>query len=90
MGGFEWDPKKAASNLAKHGVNFADAAVSLEDPLALTVPDPDLEGEERFICMAAGPASQVIVTVFAFVGPKVRIISARKASPSERKRYEKH
>jgi uncharacterized DUF497 family protein len=39
--GYEWDPRKAAANLAKHNVDFADAALSLEDPLALTMPDPD-------------------------------------------------
>ena len=37
MDGYEWDPRKAADNLRKHGVDFADAVVALEDPLALTV-----------------------------------------------------
>ena len=43
--GYEWDPAKAATNLRKHRVSFADAAVSLEDPRALTIPDPDASGE---------------------------------------------
>jgi uncharacterized protein len=87
--GYEWDPAKAAANLAKHKVDFADAALSLEDPLALTMPDPDAVGEERFVALAADPAGQVFVTVFAHVGANVRIISARRASPGERKRYER-
>ena len=41
MDGFEWDPAKAAANLAKHKVDFADAALSLEDLRALTISDPD-------------------------------------------------
>jgi uncharacterized DUF497 family protein len=55
MDGFEWDPAKAAANLAKHHVDFADAALSLEDPRARTVPDPDSTAEERFITLAADP-----------------------------------
>ena len=81
MDGFEWDPAKAAANLAKHHVDFADAALSLEDPRARTVPDPDSTAEE--------PQGTVLVTVYAYVAENRRIISSRKASPSERKRYEK-
>jgi uncharacterized protein len=87
--GYEWDPAKAAANLAKHHVDFADAALSLEDPLALTMPDPDAVDEERFVTLAADPTGRILVTVFAHVGDNVRIISARRASPGERKRYEK-
>jgi uncharacterized DUF497 family protein len=87
--GYEWDPVKAAANLAKHKVDFADAAVSLEDPLALTMPDPDAIGEERFVALAADPTGRILATVFAYVGANIRIISARRASPGERKRYEK-
>ena len=45
---FEWDERKAAENLRKHGVDFADAALVLEEDLALTVEDPDAQGEERW------------------------------------------
>jgi uncharacterized DUF497 family protein len=55
MDGFEWDPAKAALNLKKHGVSFADAAVSLSDPRAYTIPDPDSEDEERFLTLAVSP-----------------------------------
>lgn len=88
MDGFEWDPQKAQASLAKHGVDFADAAVSLEDPHAVSIPDPDAEGEERFVCIAMDPAGVLLVTVYSYVDENRRIISARKASPGERKRYE--
>ena len=86
--GFEWDPLKAAANLTKHKVDFADAAVSLEDPRAVTISDPDVIDEERFVTLAADPTGRVLVTVYSYSGANRRIISARKASPGERKRYE--
>ena len=88
MDGFEWDPLKAAANLTKHKVDFADAAVSLEDPRAVTISDPDVIDEERFVTLAADPTGRVLVTVYTYSGANRRIISARKASPGERKRYE--
>jgi uncharacterized protein len=87
--GYEWDPVKAAANLAKHKVHFADAALSLEDPWGLTIPDPDAVGEERFIALAADPTGRVLVTVFAYAAENIRIISARRASSGERKHYER-
>jgi len=59
MDGFEWDPAKAAANLKKHGISFADAAVSLSDPRAFTIPDPDAEDEERFSTPATAPSGKV-------------------------------
>jgi uncharacterized DUF497 family protein len=50
----EWDPRKAAANLRKHGVDFADAAEVLYDELAVTVPDDDPD-EDRFITMGGDP-----------------------------------
>jgi len=88
MDGFEWDPAKAAANLKKHGISFADAAVSLFDPRAFTIPDPDAEDEERFITLATDPSGKVLVTVYTYVDTGIRIISSRKASPGERKSYE--
>jgi uncharacterized DUF497 family protein len=86
--GYDWDPAKAATNLRKHRVDFADAALSLEDPHALTIADPDAGGDERFICLGADPEGRVLVTVFAVAGSRTRIISSRRASPGERCRYE--
>ena len=88
MDGFEWDPIKAAANLAKHKVDFADAAPSLEDLRALTIPDPDATDEERFITLAADSTGRILITVYSYSGVNRRIISSRKASPGERKRYE--
>jgi uncharacterized DUF497 family protein len=88
MDGYEWDPAKAAANLKKHKVDFADAALSLEDPNALTVADPDASDEERFICLAADPEGRLLVTVYAHRGDSIRIISSRSASRGERRRYE--
>jgi uncharacterized DUF497 family protein len=88
MDGFEWNPAKAAANLAKHKVDFADAALSLEDPRALTIADPDAIGEERFVTLGADPTGRILITVYSHSGTNRRIISARKASPGERKRYE--
>jgi uncharacterized DUF497 family protein len=88
MDGFEWDPLKAAANLTKHKVDFADAAASWEDPRAVTISDPDAIDEERFVTLAADPTGRVLVTVYTYSGANRRIISARKASPGERKRYE--
>jgi uncharacterized DUF497 family protein len=85
---YEWDPAKAAANLRKHRVSFADAALSLEDPRALTLPDPDASGEERFVCVAADPFGRLLVTVFTPRGRHTRIISSRKASRAERHAYE--
>jgi uncharacterized DUF497 family protein len=85
---YERDPAKAAANQRKHRVSFADAALSLEDPRALTIPDPDASGEERFLCLASDPAGRVLVTVFTPRARITRIISSRKASRSERHTYE--
>ena len=85
---FEWYPAKAAVNLKKHKVRFADAALSFEDPRALSMPDPDAIGEARHILLAADPAGRVLITVYTPRGRLTRIISSRKASPSERLTYE--
>jgi uncharacterized protein len=84
-----WDHAKAAANLKKHGVAFSDAALALEDPLALTIADPDSIEETRFICLGADPGGRILITVFAPRGRSIRIISSRKASRSERRPYEK-
>ena len=84
---FEWDPKKASSNLRKHGVDFADATGVLFDEFALTIPDESSE-EERFVTVGADPLNRILVVVYTWRGKSIRIISARKADPSERKEYE--
>lgn len=83
---YEWDPKKSASNLRKHGIDFADAIYALEDDLALTLED-DHPDEQRFITIGADALARVLVVVYTFRGETIRIISAREATPRERRQY---
>ena len=84
----EWDPAKGASNRSKHGVELADAALALEDELALTVFDPDSESEDRFVTLDMSPTGSVLVVVFTIRGERVRLISAREATRREQRQYE--
>ena len=87
---FEWDPDKAASNLKKHGVDFADAVGVFEDEMAITIEDQDAEGERRFITIGMDFTLKILVVVYANrVVDVIRIISARKATKKERLNYEK-
>ena len=86
---FEWDAVKAASNLEKHGVSFAEAMTVFGDPLEVTIPDPDHSLEEfRFVSIGRSEASRVLVVAYTEREGRVRPISARAATPSERRRYE--
>jgi len=85
---FEYDPAKAAGNLRKHGVSFADAESVFMDPLALHRIDPDAEGEERFVAIGAGSAGYLLVVVYTLRGEAIRLISARRATPVEIRAYE--
>jgi uncharacterized DUF497 family protein len=85
---YEWDPAKAAANLRKHKVDFADAALALEDPLARTVHDPDASGEERYVSMGADPTGRLLVTIYTRRKKRIRIISSRRADRAERHYYE--
>ena len=84
---FEWDLAKAKANLLRHGIDFADAATCFEDDRALTLADPDSVDEERFLTVAQDANHRVLVTCFAYRGDAIRIISSRKASRGERRRY---
>ncbi|QQS45176.1 MAG: BrnT family toxin [Acidobacteriota bacterium] len=84
---YEWDHKKAATNLRKHGVDFADAVTVLDDDNALTIIDPNPE-EERFVTMGMDAQSRILVVVYTWRQENIRIISARKATQSERIQYE--
>ena len=84
----EWDPNKAAINLQKHGVRFSDAEAVLYDPSALSFEDTDARGEQRFIVLGMDHLWRLLVVVYTNRGDKVRIISARPATRSERRSYE--
>lgn len=86
---FEWDPNKAAANLSKHRVSFNEAATAFGDPLSITVLDPDNSASEsRFIIVGRTHAGQTVVVVHTERRNRIRIISARFATRSERKAYE--
>ena len=84
---FEWNPNKAASNLRKHGVRFAEAVTVFEDDAMLTVPD-DEPDEERFVAVGIGSIGRILVVVYTTCANRIRIISARKATRQERSQYE--
>jgi uncharacterized DUF497 family protein len=87
---FEWDPRKARSNFAKHGVGFEEASTIFGDPLSLTIPDPEhSKTEERFVTIGSAFTGKLLVVVHTDRGDNIRIISARRASRRERKSYEK-
>ena len=83
-----FDPEKARLNLAKHGVSFADAEPVFYDPMALTTEDNDAVGEFRLVTMGMDALGRVLVVVYTQRGEQTRIISARKASAGERKKYD--
>ena len=86
---FEWNIEKAESNLQKHGVSFDEAATVFFDPLSITIPDPLHSGEEsRFVIAGLSRRQNYLVVVHTERGENIRIISARPATPSERKKYE--
>ncbi|MCM8854574.1 MAG: BrnT family toxin [Candidatus Thiodiazotropha sp.] len=84
---YEWDPRKAKSNLLKHGIDFADAVIALEDKNALTIEDKD-HHEVRFKTLAMGPYINVLYIIHAEASKHcIRIISARKANKIEIRYY---
>jgi uncharacterized DUF497 family protein len=89
---FEFDPAKAAANVAKHGVSFELAQTVWDDPLHLIVPDRVADGERRY--HAIGLVGHVVLLVVVHMYPgsededRVRIIGARRATRHERRRYE--
>jgi uncharacterized DUF497 family protein len=84
-----WDPLKAALNLVKHGVDFEEAATVFRDPLLLVQPDIDhSEDEDRWLALGKSARQMLLVVVHTENEQTIRLISARKAQPRERRRYE--
>lgn len=84
---FEWDRKKAKSNLAKHGVSFEEAATAFDDKLGAYY--PDTLHQARFILIGYSAKRRVLYVVHAEVDDDtIRIISARKATKHEKAHYE--
>jgi uncharacterized protein len=85
----EWDPRKARANLARHGVDFHEAGTVWDDPLATTFPDPEHSIDEpRFTTIGASVSGRILVVAHTDRGRAIRLISARRATPRERKFYE--
>lgn len=85
---YEWDPDKAATNLRKHGIAFADAVAVLSDTFALTTADDSVD-EERFVTLGTDAFGRLLVVVYTWRGEqRIRIISARQATRHERLHYE--
>ena len=84
---FEWDSAKAAANIRKHGIDFADAVGVFDDPFALSKAEPD-EDEARYVGIGSDTLGRVLVVIYTRRAERIRIISARRATPSERRAYE--
>jgi len=81
--------EKAKANLKKHKVSFDKAATVFSDPFSITISDPDHSiDEERYIDIGTSDKGQVLVVSYTERGMKIRIISCRKATRTERRRYE--
>lgn len=86
---FEWDEAKNAANYAKHAITFEEAADVFFDSLSITVPDPDHSAnEQRFATIGMTTHGVVVVVIHTDADDAVRIISARLATPKERRNYE--
>ena len=85
----EFDPKKEATNLKKHGVSLSEGDGVLSDPFALTVEDDSAQGEQRFVSIGLNLFGELMVVAHTSRGDSVRIISVRRAEPKERRTYEK-
>ncbi len=87
---FEWDPEKARANLLKHRLEFAEAATVFQDPLAITIFDPDhSDSEDRFLTIGLSDHGRAVIVAHTDRGETIRIVSARELTRSERKDYEK-
>ena len=91
---FVWDEGKSRRNLAKHKISFETALLVFEDPYAISSPDRIVDGEERWLTL--GLASGIVVLVVAHTyGEKdgeemIRLISARRATPLDRRIYDEN
>ena len=86
---FQWDPRKATRNLARHGVAFWEASTVFGDPLASTILDPDHSVEEvRLLTVGRSAAGRLVVVSHTERDDEVRLISARLATRGEKKKYE--
>jgi uncharacterized DUF497 family protein len=87
---YEWDKRKEASNIKKHGVSFHEASTVFLDVLSMTFHDPDnSDDEDRFITLGIASTGKLLFISHTDRGTITRIISAREATIKERQEYEK-
>lgn len=87
---FEWNSRKAAENRRKHRVSFEEAKSAFLDENARVIADPEhADDEDRFILLGLSIQLRLLVVVHCYRESEnvIRIISARKADPSERRQY---
>lgn len=87
--GVVWDPSKARSNLEKHGVSFSDVEPAFYDDFAISIPDEFSKKEERFLLVGRDALGRILTVSYTYRGDSIRLISARPATNSERREYEK-
>lgn len=85
---FEWDERKNRINILKHGIDFADAIDVFNHPVLTAFDGREDHGEERRIALGWMKAIMAVVVYVERYGPVIRIVSARKATKHEVKRYE--
>lgn len=86
---FEWNEEKAEKNLAKHRVAFDEATTVFDDPLHVDFYDPDhSDEEERYLIVGRSRRGRLLILSYMERGAAVRLISAREATPAERRTYE--
>jgi uncharacterized protein len=86
---FEWDEEKAKINIAKHGISFSEAATVFGDPLSIPLDDPDHSyDEKRFLLIGQSSIGSLLIVSYTEREERIRIISARDVTRSERKFYE--
>ena len=86
---FEWDTRKAEINFKKHKVAFTEAVTVFADTLGITIYDPDhSRDEERYITMGHSHQGRILIVAHTDRGGRIRIISARTLTKTEREAYE--
>lgn len=83
----EFDPEQAAAYFRKHRVSFAHAKQALRVNNAITIEDPDAEGERRLVPPGMDALGRALVVIHTQSGERTRLISARRASPGETEHY---
>jgi uncharacterized protein len=84
-----WSDKKNRQNIRKHGVDFNEAKSIFDDPLQISVNDPDHSVYEyRFVTLGMSENNRLLIVAPTYRDDKIRIITARKPTRRERKNYE--